>query len=257
MAISETTKSSYYRVRDAVNATWQRFSFWTKGSDVEFTDGKTAQTKVGAIDGITDSLASSSSRMAASAKAVKQLNDNIKVYVGSDGKLHFKNGAGTDTALNFSGGDVPVVAPDYNTAETYSKQDVVLYNGTTYICIADNVTGTWSSTYWQRVYLSDLTEYNSNLGGIYDTNIQQKTLTNMKVGKQYVVVIDMLYPSASFGNVIPNIISGATFNTLVYTTASNNNVVIGMLTPTDTTVEFTAGVYEGSNQIAYLMIIPI
>ena len=30
------------------------------------------------------------------------LNSNISVYVGSDGKIHFRNGSGADSALNFS-----------------------------------------------------------------------------------------------------------------------------------------------------------
>lgn len=33
------------------------------------------------------------------------LNSNIGIYVGGDGKLHFKNGSGADTALNFSSYD--------------------------------------------------------------------------------------------------------------------------------------------------------
>lgn len=31
------------------------------------------------------------------------LNGNIKVYVGEDGKLHFRNGSGADSVLPFSG----------------------------------------------------------------------------------------------------------------------------------------------------------
>lgn len=42
---------------------------------------------------------------AVDAMVVKELNNNmtgINVYVGSDGKIHFKNSAGADTALNFN-----------------------------------------------------------------------------------------------------------------------------------------------------------
>ena len=105
--MSETivTGKKYRILTDVAQKVWQRVSFWTKSSDVEFNDGKTAETKVGAISGITDSLVSNSSNIAASAKAVSELNgnlDNINVYVGEDSKLHFVNKAGADTALNFS-----------------------------------------------------------------------------------------------------------------------------------------------------------
>lgn len=79
MAFNETivTGRKFRKLIDIVNKTWQRISFWTHSSDVEFTDGKTAETKVGAIDGITDSLASNSSRIAASAKAVNSLSNDL------------------------------------------------------------------------------------------------------------------------------------------------------------------------------------
>ena len=77
--MSETivTGKKYRILTDVAQKVWQRVSFWTKSTDVEFNDAKTAETKVGAIDGITDSLSSNSSRIAASAKAVNQLNGDL------------------------------------------------------------------------------------------------------------------------------------------------------------------------------------
>ena len=77
--MSETivTGKKYRILTDVAQKVWQRVSFWTKSSDVEFDDGKTAETKVGAISGITDSLVSTSSNIAASAKAVSELNGNL------------------------------------------------------------------------------------------------------------------------------------------------------------------------------------
>lgn len=67
-----------YRVlRDAATKAWDKISFWTSSFDVEFNDGKNAETKLGAINGITDSLVSDSSNVAASAKAVSELNNNF------------------------------------------------------------------------------------------------------------------------------------------------------------------------------------
>lgn len=102
--MSETivTGKKYRILTDVAQKVWQRVSFWTKSSDVEFNDGKTAETKVGAISGITDSLVSNSSNIAASAKAVSELNGNIKVYVDEEGQLHFVNGSGADSVIPFS-----------------------------------------------------------------------------------------------------------------------------------------------------------
>ena len=48
-----------YRVLGALNpVTWNRISMWTKASDLEFEDGRTAQAKVGKINGITTDPAS-------------------------------------------------------------------------------------------------------------------------------------------------------------------------------------------------------
>lgn len=79
MAINEqiVTGKKYRQLVDKANRIWKRISFWTKSSDVEFNDGKTAETKVGAIDGITNSLASNSSRIALSAAGGYALNNKI------------------------------------------------------------------------------------------------------------------------------------------------------------------------------------
>lgn len=133
MAINETisTGNKYRRLKDATNKIWQRISFWTKASDVEFDNGTTLEASLGNIQGITDSVSSTSSNIAASAKAVQTINsnlqnldtsltatvDNINVYVGDDGLLHFTNKDGADTALNF------------NNFENAFKNEVTLSSG--------------------------------------------------------------------------------------------------------------------------------
>jgi hypothetical protein len=72
-----STNNKFRILIDAVNRIYSRISFWTKASDVEFDDGGTAETKLGDILGITDSLTSDSSNVAASAYAVKELNDKV------------------------------------------------------------------------------------------------------------------------------------------------------------------------------------
>lgn len=79
MAVNETivTGRKFRKLIDEATKLWQRISFWTKASDVEFDDGSNAETKFGAINGVTDSLTSTSSNIAASAAAVKALNDKV------------------------------------------------------------------------------------------------------------------------------------------------------------------------------------
>ena len=105
--IEKTGKS--YNIFDKINNVWNKCSFWTHSNDVFYPDGKSATTKHGAINGITSDLSGEAEDIAASIKCVNQLNSslttktsNIKTYVGSDGKLHFKDASGADTVLNFS-----------------------------------------------------------------------------------------------------------------------------------------------------------
>ena len=73
---------------DKVAKLWQRISFWTKASDVEFNDGNTAETKVGAIKGITTDLNTTETGYAADMTALAQLNSDIE-------SMSFPEGVGT------------------------------------------------------------------------------------------------------------------------------------------------------------------
>lgn len=57
MALNENvvTGRKYRHCTDVQAKLWERISFWKKASDIEFDDGRSAQTKVGAIKGITTS----------------------------------------------------------------------------------------------------------------------------------------------------------------------------------------------------------
>lgn len=108
MAVNEqiVTGRKFRKLVDEATKLWQRISFWTKASDVEFDDGSTAETKMGAINGITDSLASTSSNIAASAKALSQLNNNLmsrpEWIIDENGKITgYKTQGGADTVFPF------------------------------------------------------------------------------------------------------------------------------------------------------------
>lgn len=78
MAVSEKkVTGKFYRIWSAADKLWHRMSFWTHANDVEFNDGKTAQTKVGAIKGITTSTSAKETGYAADATTVAALNQSL------------------------------------------------------------------------------------------------------------------------------------------------------------------------------------
>lgn len=75
---TENIVSKVYRVlTDVSSRVWDKISFWCLAKDVELANGKNLETTCGSITGITSSLTSTSTTMAASASAIKQLNDKI------------------------------------------------------------------------------------------------------------------------------------------------------------------------------------
>ena len=95
MAVSEKkVTGKFYRIWSAADKLWHRISFWTHANDVEFNDGKTAQTKVGAIKGITTSTNTHETGYAADATTVTTLNQSVTELNQSLGNLK------TDLNLN-------------------------------------------------------------------------------------------------------------------------------------------------------------
>ena len=77
-------------------------SQWTNSNTVHFDDGKTAQTKLGAINGITDSLTATSSNVALSAKAGKNLQEQVTEL--NTGLADYKNTNIAAWGSNWQGG---------------------------------------------------------------------------------------------------------------------------------------------------------
>lgn len=94
MAVNETIVTGRYfrRCTDAANKVWQRISFWHKASDCEFDDGQTAQTKVGAIKGITTSTSVTETGYAADMTTVKNLQTQIDELNSNLGNVNVPNG---------------------------------------------------------------------------------------------------------------------------------------------------------------------
>ena len=79
MAVNEqiVIGRKFRKLLDEATKLWQRISFWTKATDVEFDDGQTAESKMGAIKGITTDLNVTETGYAADATMLTQLYSDI------------------------------------------------------------------------------------------------------------------------------------------------------------------------------------
>lgn len=90
------------------------------------------------------------------------------------------------------------IAKPFDPTETYTKNDVVLYNNLLYICTSYGVTGEWDSTEWQQTTLEELSGTNPNIFyGIewledeYDSTLEYNTDdTCMHAGLLYICLED-------------------------------------------------------------------
>ena len=101
---------------------FQLVSHWTKANTLEFDDGKTAQDKLGAIDGISSSRESNSDKIAASTALVSELNSDLGGYKfgkTTDGKPGYIVPGGADTVLPFSQG-IKLVYNNSSYASSYT-----------------------------------------------------------------------------------------------------------------------------------------
>ena len=81
MSVNEqiVTGRKFRKLLDEATKLWQRISFWTKATDVEFDDGQTAESKMGAIKGITTDLNVTETGYAADATMLTQLYSDITI----------------------------------------------------------------------------------------------------------------------------------------------------------------------------------
>lgn len=80
MATITTKERVPYRIWDKVNSKWNELKFKTNANSVDAEDGKTLETKVGVINGITSDLSGEAEDVAASIKCVNQLNSNLGTF---------------------------------------------------------------------------------------------------------------------------------------------------------------------------------
>lgn len=125
-------------------------SQWTSSNTVHFDDGKTAQTKLGAISGITDSLTATNSNIALSAVAGKNLQDQLTALNTDLSAIHI----------------AAIVIKDYIITPTSNNQVVTLdYDISDVIpddCVLHMMLGSqilyFDSHRYQQVTITDITD---------------------------------------------------------------------------------------------------
>ena len=106
----QVTGKKYRILTDVTNKVWTVISFVSKAVDTIFNDGKTAEAKLGAIDGITSDLSGESETIAASIKCVNELNsslvanDNLKFQFATDGEGNYGYLGADDSFIPFKSG---------------------------------------------------------------------------------------------------------------------------------------------------------
>lgn len=144
MASTVVKDRKEYRIWNVVDKVWHRLNFLTNANSVDAADGKTLQTKVGAIDGITSDVNGESERIAASIKCVNRLNNSLTAnnkqfyFDYKNGKYGFNTNPnrGADTFVpfsNFSSATVDYVFGILNETVTNSVRTLNFGNKQKYI----------------------------------------------------------------------------------------------------------------------------
>ena len=120
---------------------YEQLSYKTSSQTVDFDDGNTAETKLGAINGITKSLNSTSDNVAISASAGKSLQDQITA-LNSNIKIKKK-----DVALTTDGNGT--AKTDLN-ADDFVLLQISLRENSYYKCVPI-LNGSSANTWWIAV----------------------------------------------------------------------------------------------------------
>ncbi|ODR31879.1 hypothetical protein [Eisenbergiella tayi] len=144
---------------------FQLVSHWTKANTLEFDDGKTAQDKLGAIDGISSSPESNSDKIAASTALVSELNSDLGGYCFriNNGIAEYKAGADSDW--------VPFKKAGFKIPSLYSY-----VGGSNRMCKLET---TFDVTDISTLYIGSVTKYNN--GAWHTCTVQGIKADNTKV----------------------------------------------------------------------------
>lgn len=135
MAVNEkiVTGRKFRRLIDRDSKLWQLISWWTKASDVEFDDGKTAEQKVGNIDGITSDFFANDDRIAASSNLTNRAYERFaeftdggkvkRIFIDEKGKPCIEYEDGADTVLKKLGNGTVMYLGKGNSYDISEKYD--------------------------------------------------------------------------------------------------------------------------------------
>ena len=112
-----------YRIWDKINGVWNKLNFTTNAKSVDADDGKTLQTKVGAINGITSDLSCEDESIAISAKAVNDSLNGIAFGQDADGNWGYRE-AGADSVIPFKKGSTSFTITNITLSSTGSYSRV-------------------------------------------------------------------------------------------------------------------------------------
>lgn len=233
---------------------FQLVSHWTKANTLEFDDGKTAQAKLGAIDGISSSRESNSDKIAASTALVSELNSDL-------GGLKFKEESG----VKYIRGADAVWVP---------------FNGISYIANLKGKYGTGNNAYIaatpEEIQGYELVLYgftNLNVAGAMQASVISADNARVQAGSQYGTVVSGMFggyyiktgtpyiikehalvktSTANLSNNIPGYrLVGGVLHFSDYTSSQSGGAAIGNLTMDNTSDTMIANIsFQYSDVIA-------
>lgn len=169
---------------------FQLVSHWTNANTLQFDDGKTAQAKLGAIDGISSSKDSSSEKIAASTKLVSELNSNLGGYQFrvNNGIAEYKAGAGSDwVRFKKAGFEIPSLYAYVGGSNRMCKLETTL-----------NVTDI------NTLYIGSVSKYNNGAWRICTVQGIKADNTKVNIGLKTGVEINVTEYSSVYIQLIPD-----------------------------------------------------
>lgn len=144
------TGRSFRKCIDVSNQLWQKISFWSKASDIEFDDGENAETKLGAIRGITADLNTTETGYAADMMALTQLNSKL-VNIERLIQENTNHISALDTRVTNAINGGSLVAPFSENLLLYPYTNIVTHSGGD-VTIANNGTNGFSYNFNNGTY---------------------------------------------------------------------------------------------------------
>ena len=160
----------YKRYIKQSDGTYKLVSHWTSSNTVEMNDGNTLETNLGAVKGVTSSLASTSTGVALSASAGKSLQDQITEIESNlndgkliEGKLHLYY---DNMTSNYNKKNPILYAEIINDSEVMSMAKIVTETHK-YLALQNDINSTYASL--DNICGANIGDEYPTIPGIYRT----------------------------------------------------------------------------------------